>query len=184
MSSLFDKLFPRISKRVPPETTIEPRTPFQPRANEPKDPVLEIIREELQAKRDFHEYGYEKELEDFAVYLQQNKGRLSRRERETNSSLAEELKKEEGKAVVLGNPNTMWAYGVGGAIIGFSIAGLLMRKHVEPLTTLVFTSLSGLGAYTGSKLDELGYLPPIPYFQPPPAPSLPLHVSASPTHLT
>eukprot|EP00026_Physarum_polycephalum_P018105 Phypoly_transcript_19571.p1 GENE.Phypoly_transcript_19571~~Phypoly_transcript_19571.p1 ORF type:complete len:182 (+),score=36.06 Phypoly_transcript_19571:153-698(+) len=168
MASLFDKIFPRI-KRPPPESAIEPRQPLQPAANEPKDPILECIRQEIKEKRDIHTYGYEADLESFATYLVQNKNRPSRREREASKYMMEELKKEEGKPVVLGNPRTMWAYGVGGACIGFALAGALMRKHVEPLTTLTFSSLTGFGAYTGAKLDELGYLPPLSFLsQPPP----------------
>jgi hypothetical protein len=170
MSVLFDKLFPRI--RRPPEVSIEPRNPYQPQANEPKDPIIECLRQELKEKRPVHTYEYEAELEEFAAYLVKHRNRPSRRERETSSYVMEELKKEEGKQTILGNSNTMWAYGVGGACIGFGVAGLLMRRHVEPLTSLVFTSFTGLGGYIGAKLDELGYLPTGSFL----SPSLPQQV--------
>jgi hypothetical protein len=177
MASLFDKLFPRIKRpHAESPTTIESRYPFQPTANEPKDPILEYIRQELKEKRAIHTYEYEADLEAFAAYLVKNKNRPSRRERETSSIMMEELKKEEGKSAVKGNSTTMWTYGVGGACIGFALAGVLMRKHVEPLTTLVFSSLTGFGAFTGAKLDELGYLPPLSILSQPRPQFPPQHV--------
>lgn len=181
MASLFDRLFPRLKRGGPTaETTIEPRNPYQPLPNEPKDPILEMLREEQKAQRVFHTYGYEEELEQLAVYLMNHKNHPTRREREASTAISEELKKEEGEPLVLGNPNTMWAYGVGGACIGFAIAGVLMRKHVEPLTTVVFTSFSGLGGYIGSKLDELGYLPPLSILSSPSPPFPPQVPNRSP----
>lgn len=171
MSSLFDRVFPRISKRGAAESAIEPRNPLQPAANEAKDPILEAIREEVKANRVIHTYGYETELEAFAVHLMKHKyDRPSHKDAilpapEQTINLEEEIKLENP-----GNPNTMWAYGIGGATVGFALAAVLMRKHVEPLTTLVYSSLAGIGGYTGSKLDQKGLLPPISYLPPPPPP--------------
>jgi hypothetical protein len=161
--SLFDKIFPRLSKRPSSAEPVgEIRSPFLPTPDEPKDPVKEIIREELNAKRVIHTYEYQAELDEYAVYLQQHKNDKPTPIRdmlptETTITLEEEVKGP------IGNPTTMWAYGVGGAAIGFGIAAVLMRKHVEPLTSLVYTSFAGVGGYVGSKLDQHGLLPSMPY---------------------
>lgn len=183
MSSLFDRVFPRISKRGGAETTVETRTPLQPQAHEAKDPILEALRSAIinnnsnnpnnnNNNKPLHTYEYEEELNAFAAHLVKHKyDRPSHRDTilpAPELNLEEELKMKEEK--VMGNPNTMWAYGVGGASLGFLLASLLMRRHVEPLTSLIFTSFAGIGGYTGAKLDQHGLLPPLSFLPPPPPP--------------
>ncbi len=171
MSSFFERIFPRgVTKRT--ETVPDIKVP-QPSENEPKDPLNEAIRLQIKANHTIHSYGYEEELDSYALYITQHPDHVRRIRR--NPVVAEQEKDYDKELIVeqKGNPNEMWSYGILGALFGLSIAMGLMRKHVEPLTSVVYTSLGGLGGYGGAKLSQSGLVDKYPIYQtifPPPPP--------------
>lgn len=168
-------------KRAAPEPVASVPTPSP---DEPRDPILEAIRDEIKNNRVIHTYGYEADLDSFLQWLKAQRANRANKPSLTDSILPAEstttFKEGEEVPKIITNPKTMWAYGVTGAGIGFLLAAVLMRKHVEPLTSTVYASLTGIGGFTGAKLDQKGLLPPIPhpYFNlapPPPTRRAPQH---------
>eukprot|EP01111_Echinosteliopsis_oligospora_P004016 TRINITY_DN1633_c0_g1_i1.p1 TRINITY_DN1633_c0_g1~~TRINITY_DN1633_c0_g1_i1.p1 ORF type:complete len:185 (-),score=65.49 TRINITY_DN1633_c0_g1_i1:28-582(-) len=177
MTSFFDRLFPRAppsplpssSSSSPSFTSTSPSTKLSSKQSQQKpeddiykDPTEEHIRHLVATNTPLHTYTYATELDDYIKSLPTTladvqkviKQMQEQQQKEASSKLllAEQKKKEQG------NPKTMWMAGGAGGILGASLAFVLMRKHVEPMTTTVYIVLTSLGAYTGSKLDQKGFI--------------------------
>jgi len=78
------------------------------------------------------------------------------------SSTIETIQYEEEEEAYLKQQQDLyykWGFGVIGAVVGVGIAAALTRKHVEPLTSAAYMTLSGLSAGTLSYAGPKYILP-------------------------